>query len=156
MHEVRLSQFTEARLLVPRLLSDSPRGTISELAQRMAAVRRVPDQDAFVEAVLRRESEIPAVIGDIAIPHARGGAIEEFSFALGLTARGIAWGDSAVVHAVALFAIPLVETNAYLGVVAAFSRLQQDVSTFDMFKASSQPEQMLAFLSQIYGANAGQ
>lgn len=56
-----LGQFTEPRLLIPRLLSDRQDGAIQELAKRLEATGRIQNASAFLEAVLKRENELPNV-----------------------------------------------------------------------------------------------
>jgi len=108
---MNLGQFTEPKLLVPRLLSEWRDGAISELSQRLKSAGRVENATAFTHAVLDHESLVSAVYDEVAFPLARGKAVKELSFALRLSQQGVRWGTgrTPVVHNVILFAVPLSE-----------------------------------------------
>ncbi len=147
---MNLDEITEPRLLVPRLLSDRQEGAIQELAKRLEATGRISQADAFVDAVLKREREVSTFVGSAAVPHARGGAIEKLSLAVGLAPAGIAWGDKRnVTKAIFLCAVPLTETRAYLALLSALSRLIQDERAVDELLDAAQPEEMLHLLERI-------
>lgn len=147
-----LADFTEPKLLVPRLLSANQNGAIMELSKRLHRAGRIEDAEAFCQAVLERESLLhPVVEQGLAFPHARGRAVHRLSFAVGLSAAGIRW-DSAkgmIVHAVVLLAVPLSEAQIYLALLGTLSRFTQDETAFASFKQSAQPEKMLAILNSF-------
>lgn len=147
-----LGQFTEARLLVPRLLNTGQEGVIQELAKRLETTGRIPSATAFVEAVTGRELDCPTFVGDrVAVPHGRGGAVRALSLAVGLSADGIPWGRDhrRNAHIVFLFAIPLPEAARYLALLSGLSCLLHDVRMFAALKGSRQPEQMLQVLDAV-------
>jgi mannitol/fructose-specific phosphotransferase system IIA component (Ntr-type) len=82
---MNLDQFTEPTLLVPRLLSEWRDSAISKLSQHLESVGRVENASAFTHAVLYHESLVSAVFDEVAFPLARGNAVKELSFALGLS-----------------------------------------------------------------------
>lgn len=147
-----LADFTEPRLLVPRLLSANQNGAIMELSKRLHRAGRVEDAEAFCQAVLERESLLhPVVEQGLAFPHARGRAVHRLSFAVGLSGTGLRW-DSAkgsIVHAVVLLAVPLAEAQLYLALLGTLSRFTLDGTAFACFKESAQPEEMLAVLNSF-------
>ena len=49
--ELALGQFTETRLLLPRLLSTRQEGVIQELAKRLETTGRIPKATVFTDAV---------------------------------------------------------------------------------------------------------
>jgi len=67
-----LGQFSEPRLLIPRLLSDCQDGAIRELAKRLEATSRINHVPAFLEAVLNREAEFPTFIKGVGCPSCPG------------------------------------------------------------------------------------
>jgi len=141
-----LGQFTETKLLVPRLLSGRQDGAIQELTKRMEATGRISNAPSFVEAALKRELDLPTFAGDgVAVPHVRGGAVRELSVAVGLSATGICWGRAGrrTAHAVFLFAVPLAEAATYLALLSGLSSLIFDETAFASLKHAKQPEEML-------------
>jgi fructose PTS system EIIBC or EIIC component len=146
-----LGQFTEPKLLIPRVLSDRQEGVIRELAKRLETSGRIENAPAFLEAVLTRETEMPTFIDGVALPHARGGAVQTLSFAVGLSAAGIPWGEDnrRITHAVFLFAVPLSEAQTYLSLLSGLSHLMRDERAFTALKEAVQPEEMLHVLNQV-------
>ncbi len=141
-----LAQFTEARLLVPRLLSSQQEGAIQELTKRLEVTGRITNAPAFLEAVLTRERDLPTFIGGgVAIPHVRGGAVSQLSMAVGLAAAGIPWGATRQqdVRIVVLCAVPLVEAQTYLDLLSGLSSLIQDEMALAALQRALQPEEML-------------
>ena len=110
-----LAQFTEPKLLVPRMLSTHRESAIIELSRRLEGVGRIENADAFVDAALDHESIASAVVDGVTFPLARGRAVKGLTFAAGLSRHGIRWGlgRSSVVHTVVLFALPLAEVKLH-------------------------------------------
>ena len=61
-----------------------------------------------------------------AVPHARLAGIPRLSFALGRTAKPLAWFGGQPVHTVFLFAVPETEAAAYLNLISGLAKLSQD------------------------------
>jgi len=153
-----MGQFTEPRLLVPRLLSNRQEGAIQELAKRLEATGRIQDATAFTKAVAGREVDLPTFAGDgVAIPHGRGGAVRTLSMAVGLSAAGIRWdrGHHLTARVVFLFAIPLWEASTYLALLSGLSTLMQDEAAFAALKTATQPEVMLRVLQGVRWVRIG-
>lgn len=146
-----LGQFTEPRLLIPRLLSERSDGAIRELAKRLETTGRIGNAPAFLEAVLRREEELPTYIEGVAVPHARGGAVTELSIAIGLSGPGIPWDreNRCVAKAVFLFAVPLSEAQTYLALLGGLSSLIHDEIAYTALRRATQPEAMLQVLQAV-------
>jgi len=149
---IQPAQYTDLRLLVPRLLSADQSGAIKELARRLQSAGRIEDASAFLRAVMERESmlQFPAESG-VVFPHARGSGIITLSFAVGLAPHGIAWGDvkGACARVVFLLAIPLSETQSYLDLLARLAALCQNGQLLASLRESVRPEQMLAVLNSV-------
>lgn len=146
-----LAQYTEPSLLVPRLLSEYRDSAIAELGSRLEKAGRIENARAFTHAVLDHESFVSAVFEEVAFPLARGQAVKELSFALGLSPQGIRWGlgKAPTVHAVVLFAVPLSAGQPYLSLVVTFSKFLQDQTAFSTLRQCAQPEEMFAALKQV-------
>lgn len=154
---MNLGQFTEPKLLVPRLLSEWRESAISELSQRLESAQRIENATAFTHAVLDHESLVSAVFDAVAFPLARGRAVKELSFALGLLPQGIRWGvgRTPVVHTVILFAVPLSEGQRYLSLVLTFSSFLKDEMAFSALRRCTQPEEMLTVLNHVRYVRTG-
>ena len=146
-----LAQFTEPKLLVPRLLSNHRESAIIELSRRLESAGRIENADSFVDAALDHESIASAVFDGVTFPLARGRAVKELSFAAGLSRQGVRWGvgRSPVIHTVVLFAVSLSETRTYLSLVLTFSSFIKDEMAFTAFARATQPEEMFTVLKAV-------
>jgi len=144
-----LAQFTEPNLLVPRLLSETHDSAIAELSSRLEKAGRIENADAFTHAVLKHESFVSAVFDEVAFPLARGPAVKELSFALGLSQAGVRWSDgkASTIHAVVLFAVPWSAEHSYLSLVMSFSSFLKDEMAFSALHRCTQPEEMFSVLN---------
>lgn len=154
---MNLGQFTERKLLVPRLLSEWRDSAISELSRRLESTQRVENAAAFTHAVLDHESLVTTISNQVAFPLARGRAVRELSFAVGLSQTGVRWGTgkTPLVHAVVLFAVPLLEGQRYLSLVLTFSSLVRDEMAFTALRRCAQPEEMLTVLNHVRCVRTG-
>jgi PTS system fructose-specific IIC component len=149
---MNLGEFTESKLLIPKLLSDRPDSAASELTRRLEATGRIGSASGFLEAVLRREEEMPLLVGEnAAIMHARGGDVKSLSLAMGHSSSGIRWGANgqAYVRVVILFSVPVAETARYLALLAGACKLIQDENAFNEILNATQPEAMLEALGRF-------
>lgn len=155
---MNLGQFTEPRLLVPRLLSEWRDSAIVELSNRLESAGRIENAGAFTHAVMDHESLVSAVFDEVAFPLARGRGVKELSFALGLSPQGIRWGvgRTPIVHVVVLFAVPLTEGQRYLSLVLTFSSFLKDEMAFSALRRCTQPEEMLTVLTHVRRVRSGQ
>jgi mannitol/fructose-specific phosphotransferase system IIA component (Ntr-type) len=146
-----VAQFTEPKLLVPRLLSTHRESAIIELSRRLESAGRIENADAFVDAALDHEAVASAVFDGVTFPLARGRAVQKLSFAAGLSRQGIRWGvgRSTIVHTVVLFAVPLTEARTYLSLVFTFASFLKDEMAFTAFTRSTQPEEMFTALKAV-------
>lgn len=59
------AQFTEPKLLAPRLLSQHREGAIIELSKKLESAGRIENADSFVDAALDHESVASAVFDGV-------------------------------------------------------------------------------------------
>jgi mannitol/fructose-specific phosphotransferase system IIA component (Ntr-type) len=152
-----LAQFTEPKLLVPRLVSDHREAAIIELSSRLEIAGRIENANSFGEAALAHELVASAVFDDVAFPLARGQAVRELSFALGLSPRGIRWRTERdpVIYVVVLFAVPLSGGQPYLSLVVTFSKFLRDDAGFATLRQCARSEEMFAALQQVRVRSTG-
>jgi mannitol/fructose-specific phosphotransferase system IIA component (Ntr-type) len=146
-----LAEFTEPKLLLPQLLSESWDSSIAELSGCLATAGRIENAQAFTDAVLDHESKASATLPDVALSLARGDGIKELAFAMGLSRDGIRWGigNAPTVHVVVLFAVPLSADKLYLSLLMAFSRLFKNETSFRALCQATQSEEMFAALNGV-------
>lgn len=154
---MNLGQFTEPKLLIPQLLSEWRDSAVFELSQRLESTGRLEDAKAFTHAVLDHESLGTTVVDEVAFPLARGQAVKELSFALGLSSQGVRWGAgrTPIVHTVILFAVPIADGQAYHSLVLAIARFLRDEMAFSALRRSTQSEEMWAVLNHVCCVPAG-
>ena len=98
---------------------------IEELAGLLAAEAKVPDKQAFVAAVLKREQSMSTAVGEgIAIPHAKLDGIPSPCVAVGICPLGVQCEspDAKPVHVVLLIASSMKDAGAQLKILAALAR----------------------------------
>jgi mannitol/fructose-specific phosphotransferase system IIA component (Ntr-type) len=146
---MNLGQFTEPKLLVPRLLSEWWDSAISELSQRLESAGRIENTNVFTHAVLTHESLVSSVFDEVAFPLARDKTVKELSFALGLSENGVRWntGRMLPVNVVVLFAVPPTEGQRYVSLILGFSDFLKDEMGFSALRRCSQREDMWSVLS---------
>lgn len=147
-----LGQFTETKLLVPRLLSTDQMGAIKELTKRLFLGGRIGDSLEFFQAVVEREYMLHSTPErEVVFPHARGHGVNSLSFAVGLSAKGVPWGSprSPLAKVVVLLAVPLSETQIYLNLLSSLSRFAQEESWLSGLCQCRQPEEMFTLLNSI-------
>jgi PTS system fructose-specific IIA component len=148
-----LGQFTEPKLLIPRLLGDRREGVIHELTKRLESTGRVESAAGLAETILKREEALPTMAENgIVFPHARGQAVRTFSLGVGLSSPGVRWGAGRndFVRSVFLCAVPLSDSHLYLSVLSTLSTFLLDDLAFRRFSACSQPEEMFQMLNSIH------
>ena len=153
---MNLGQFTEPKLLIPRLLSEWWDSAISELSQCLESAGRVENANAFTHAVLTHESLVSSVFDEAAFPLARDKTVKELSFALGLSENGVRWNTSRMspVDVVVLFAVPPTEGQRYLSLILTFSNFLKDEMAFSALRRCSRPDDMWTVLSTFVSKKA--
>ena len=122
-----ISRFSAEELMACDLKATAKASAIAELAELMEKNRFISNAGALVEAAMDRESVLSTAMGgDFAFPHVRGVEGGGLTLALGISKKGIDWGDGEVVHVICLSAIPVAVSAFYLrlmsGLVQAFSK----------------------------------
>jgi mannitol/fructose-specific phosphotransferase system IIA component (Ntr-type) len=97
---------------------------ISALADSATASLSAHDRVAFIRAALEREDVAPTAIGwGIAIPHARGPAVDHCRIAIGILPSGVRWGasDGQDVHLALFIAARESDHSEHLRLMAALA-----------------------------------
>jgi len=147
-----LTTFTSVALMVPELRGADIAAVLAELSEALQREARIPELLPFYHAALNREYLDSTSMSDgFAFPHARLHGLKTLSFALGRSPKPIFWGGqhSAPVRLVFLSAVPATEATAYLGLIAALSRLSREPHQIASLLAAPDAEAMLSILQQI-------
>jgi mannitol/fructose-specific phosphotransferase system IIA component (Ntr-type) len=147
-----LATFTSSALMVPELRGADVTAILAELSEALQREARIPELLPFYHAVLNREYLSSTTMNDgFAFPHARLHGLKTLGFALGRSPKPIFWGGrhSAPVRLVFLSAVPATEATAYLGYIAALSRLSREPHQIASLLAAPDAEAMLSILQQI-------
>ena len=123
---MKLTKLLHPSLIKLELDNANKSQVLEELVDLMLNNEKITDRDAFLKAVMDRESICTTGIGrGIAIPHSRNSAINEVAVALGRSTKGIDFEalDDEPVHLVFLLAAPMNSGAVYLKALARLSRL---------------------------------
>ena len=121
-----ISRFSAPELMVADLDGCNQEKAITKLAQAMEKNHFIANADALVSAALQRDGVLStAMEQNLAFPHVRGVEGGALTLALGISKKGIKWGDEKV-NFVFLSAIPVAVSAFYLrlmsGIIQAFSK----------------------------------
>lgn len=124
----QLESRIDPQVMVPDLQSTDRIGAIKELVDRMHQAGWVDDSLSFLQSVLVREDlESTMVTEGVAFPHARSHAVKRLGAAIGLSRRGVRFGDQGEpVHVVCLLGVPTSSSDAYLPLLARVSQTFDD------------------------------
>jgi PTS system fructose-specific IIC component len=122
-----------------------------ELSDLLAKDGLLRDQEAYLQALRKREEEGTTGIGDgVAIPHGRSSAVVRPALALGLSREGIAYDslDGRPVHIVFMIAVPEEANDEHLRVLALLSRLLMNEEVREGLLQAQSARDVLALLDR--------
>ena len=138
--------------MVPDAKGVTAPDVILELCDQLDTAQRLGARLAFMEAVIAREMMSPTSFPPgWALPHARLGNLSQLSFGLARAPRPFPWLGCPAAHVrlVWLFAVPELETKAYLNLVASIARLSQNTSLVEQLMCAQDARSMFAILEQV-------
>ena len=138
--KVGISRFTAEELLSADLKATTREEAIAELAGLMEKAKFIANADSLVTAAMEREAVLSTALGnDLAFPHVRGVEGGALTLAMGISKKGIDWGDGETAHIIFLSAIPVAVSEFYLrlmsGLMKSFEKAEARNS---VIKATSQ------------------
>ena len=118
-----VARFSAEELMVPVLAATDREGAIAELAEKMEAEGFVDSAERMVEEALRREAVLStAVDHGLAFPHVRGVEGGGLTLALGLSRKGIRWGNGRdLSRIIFMISIPTAAAAFYLKLLAGLA-----------------------------------
>jgi fructose-specific phosphotransferase system IIA component len=144
---MRIGDYLKEDRVLLELKAKNKEEAIKEIASSLQGAREITSLDAFIKAVFEREAMATTGIGhDIAIPHARTDAVNDFIIALGRSTAGVEFGalDGRPVKLVFLMGTPRKKgLNAYLKILAHLSRLLEKESFRNSLYKASSPQEII-------------
>ena len=140
-----ISRFSSASLMIPRLAASDREGTIQELASKVQAEGFVDNAEKMIEQALAREAIVSTAIDHgIAFPHVRGVEGGGLTLALGLSSKGIRFGDDAkaLTRIVFFVVIPTAASAFYLKLIAGLAEVFVDAEARKKLLAEDDPEKV--------------
>lgn len=140
---MKLISLLDARLVRCGLRARTKEETFRELVELLRAVEPLASTEDVVEALRARDGLGSTTYGEVALPHARTDAVEDFHVLIGTSPEGIAYGD-ATVRLVVLFVVAKPASAIYLQAIAQFARLARDPSAVRELLEAPTPSALLA------------
>jgi len=128
MSDMVLRYLTEDRILLNMTARNKAEG-LRELAALVENSAEIPDFRKFLSAVFQKESRFGSEVGEgVALPHYRDEKVKEPVICLGVSEKGIEWGETEwgekeQVNILILVAWPYTHADNYLKTVAEIARL---------------------------------
>lgn len=113
---MNLASLTSENLIMLDATFENRVDAITQLTQKLADEGKLSDQQAFFDAVMKRENEGPTALGEeLAVPHGKSAAVKEAVFAAAFVKDDLQWqgldGDEPV-KMIFLLAIPPAEAGS--------------------------------------------
>ncbi len=141
---IKISELLKPEFIILDLRGEEKEEVIRELARPLIERGLIEDEEAFFQAILRRENlESTGIGAGVALPHARTRAVKETALALGRSQRGVDFNslDGKPCHIVFLIAAPEDRKTEYIMTLARVSKLlRKDEVRIALNKADSAEE----------------
>ncbi|MFE0808046.1 fructose-specific PTS transporter subunit EIIC [Streptomyces sp. NPDC058848] len=133
-----MSEMITADLVDLDLSADTKEAAARALAERMVALGRVTDLDAFLADVAAREAQMPTGLdGGIGIPHCRSAHVTEPTLAFGRSADGIDFGAAdGPADLIFLIAAPAGADDAHLTILSSLARQLMNAEFTDALRSA--------------------
>ncbi|MFJ7077642.1 fructose-specific PTS transporter subunit EIIC [Streptomyces sp. NPDC098781] len=143
-----MSDMITADLVDLDLSADTKEAAARALAERMAALGRVTDLEAFLADVAAREAQMPTGLdGGIGIPHCRSEHVTEPTLAFGRSAAGIDFGAAdGPADLIFLIAAPAGADDAHLTILSSLARQLMNAEFTDALRSVADPASAAALI----------
>lgn len=144
---MRISDYLKEKRILLNLKARAKEESIKEIAASLKDSKDVVDFKSFLKDVFAREKLGTTGVGsEIAIPHARTDAVEDFVIAFGRSQEGVEFNslDGKPVRLIFLMGTPKEEKlNSYLKILARLTRLLKEKSFRNLLLRASKPKEIL-------------
>lgn len=127
---------------------------IRALAQRLTALGKIDDPDAYLQEVFHRETLGPTALGEgLAVPHGKSMAVKEAGFAVATLVEPLQWqgvDGLETVELIFLLAIPQAEAGStHIHILTQLTSALADDDVRAAVMAAATPEALLAALTTV-------
>jgi mannitol/fructose-specific phosphotransferase system IIA component (Ntr-type) len=149
-HYKGIARFSSIELMLADIKSADHAGAIAEMAKLTSDAGFVEDEKEFLDALLRREAVSSTAVGSgVAFPHARGVHAGGLTLAVGLSKKGVDFGNGERPKALFVSAVPTPASMFYMEMVSKIARYFADTARLDKFLECSSPEEMWKIIVKI-------
>ncbi|MBU0568502.1 PTS sugar transporter subunit IIA [bacterium] len=149
---MKFSRYTDKKLILTDLLSNSKEEAIGELIELMAKNKVIKDREGLLRELLERERVETTGIGDgIAVPHVRSACTKKIGVALGITKAGIEFSamDGKKVNLIFLVVGPEDDNETYLKAMAAITRVLSSSDNRRRLIEASSPKEAIELIKEM-------
>lgn len=147
-----IARFSSEALMIPKLQSTDKAGIIAELAYKMEDEGFVDKAEKLVETALEREAIVSTAVGHgLAVPHVRGIEGGGLTLAVGTTAKGVKWDDSAkkLTRIIFFLVIPTAASAFYLKLLSGLSENFSQADARKAILAEKDPDKLWKALVKV-------
>ena len=149
--KIGIARFSSPELMIPRLTATSRDGVIAELCGRLEDEDYVGDASFIVEEALKREAMASTGVDHgLAFPHVRGVEGGGLVMVLGISKKGVKFGDSRNLSRIIPFVvIPTAASSFYLKLLAGLTQTFRDKDARDKIMAEEEPGKLWKALVKL-------
>ncbi len=150
-HYKGIARFSSLALMIPDLKSTGHAEATAEMVSATYAAGFVEDEKEFKDALMRREAMASTAVGcALAFPHARGVHAGGLTLAVGISQKGVDFGDGGdPVNLVFMSAVPAQASMFYMEMVSKLARYFGDETRSQRLLSCSSPEEMWKIIVKI-------
>jgi fructose PTS system EIIBC or EIIC component len=148
---MKITELLKSDTIILDLQSSTKQDVIQELADKLAEAGRLNDKDAFITAILNRESQSTTGIGEgIAIPHAKTAAVKTPAIAFGRSKPGVDFAalDGQPSHLFFMIAASEGANNEHLETLSRLSTYLMDTDFRRKIESAPSVEEVLSIIDQ--------
>lgn len=141
--QVGMARFSSPQLMIPSLTGTNFEEVIAEMSERMKSEGFIDNATLLTEEALKREAiASTAVDQGLAFPHVRGVEGGGLTLALGVSRKGVRFGDNKTLSRLIFFmVIPTAASAFYLRLLSGLTKSFREEEARDaLFKAESQED----------------
>lgn len=149
-HYKGVARFSSLDLMIPALKATNHADALTEIAKISGETGFVENSNNFAEALLQREALASTAVGSgIAFPHARGIRACGMTLTVGISQKGIDFGDGEKVNLIFASAVPTQTSMFYMELVSKIARYFGKPDNVQKMLECKTPEEMWKIFVKI-------
>lgn len=148
---MQLSNYMNPDLII-FLNAETRDQALQTLVDRISEKGKLPDKEAFYQAIIEREKIVSTGIGmGIAIPHAKLASYDHFFIAIGILQKPVEWNalDGAPVRVIFMIGGPDDKQTEYLQILSNLTRVIKDEERRKKLLNLSNPHSIIELFGTI-------